>query len=167
MNFRKAAESDAVRIMDIIRQAQEYLKNRGINQWQNNYPNIDTVINDIKANYGYVLEKEGIVIGTVAVAFDGEKTYDTIYNGKWLSDCPYAVIHRIAVDPEYKGTGIASEMIRFIEEMCMGRNVHSIKVDTHRENASMGRMLEKNGFMYCGIIYLTDNNERIAYEKLI
>lgn len=167
MEFRKAAGSDAARIMDIIRQAQDYLKNRGINQWQNNYPNIDTVINDIRANYGYVLENGGMVVGTVAAAFDGEKTYDTIYDGQWLSDGRYAVIHRIAVDPVFKGSGMAAEMVKFIEEMCISRDVHSIRADTHRENAPMRRMLEKNGFQYCGVIYLADKNERIAYEKLI
>lgn len=167
MEFRKAVESDAVRIMDIIRQSQDYLKNCGINQWQNNYPNRETILDDIRSNRGCVLEKDGMVIGTVAIAFDGEKTYDRIYEGEWLSDCRYAVIHRIAVDSGNKGSGIATEMLKYIEGMCLNRDVHSIRVDTHRENASMRRMLEKNGFMYCGTIYLTDKNERVAYEKLI
>jgi hypothetical protein len=28
-------------------------------------------------------------------------------------------------------------------------------------------MLEKNGFIYCGIIYLSDGQERLAYEKVL
>jgi hypothetical protein len=28
-------------------------------------------------------------------------------------------------------------------------------------------MLEKNGFSYCGVIYLADGAERVAYEKII
>ena len=39
MEFRKSIKSDVSRIMEIIRQAQEYFKLQGINQWQNNYPN--------------------------------------------------------------------------------------------------------------------------------
>ena len=31
----------------------------------------------------------------------------------------------------------------------------------------MQRLLEKSGFKYCGIIYLEDGNERIAFEKII
>ncbi len=65
MEFRKAVEPDANSIMDIIRQAQDYLKARGINQWQNNYPNIDTVMNDIHKDCGYVLVKDDIVVGTI------------------------------------------------------------------------------------------------------
>jgi hypothetical protein len=31
----------------------------------------------------------------------------------------------------------------------------------------MRRMLEKHGFVYCGIIYLQNGDERVAYEKLL
>lgn len=167
MEFRKAVESDAGSIMRIIRQAQDYLKAQGVDQWQNNYPNMDTILNDIQSNCGYVLVNGGMVAGTVAVAFDGEITYDAIYDGVWRSDGQYAVIHRIAVESCHKGAGLASEIIRNIEELCLRRGVHSIRVDTHRDNASMRKMLQKNGFQYCGIIYLTDRSVRIAFEKLI
>ena len=43
----------------------------------------------------------------------------------------------------------------------------SIKVDTHKDNISMQKLLRKNDFKYCGIIYLEDGSERIAFEKLI
>ena len=39
-------------------------------------------------------------------------------------------------------------------------------MDTHEDNISMQRLLEKNNFKYCGIIYLEDGNKRIAFEKL-
>ena len=47
MEFRKSIKSDVSRIMEIIRQAQEYFKLQGINQWQNNYPNKEVINNDI------------------------------------------------------------------------------------------------------------------------
>jgi ribosomal protein S18 acetylase RimI-like enzyme len=175
LSFRKTVEADIGGILSIIGQAQDYLKQQGIDQWQNGYPNRETIADDIKKGYGYVLLMNDIVVGTVAVTFDGEKTYDRIYEGKWLSErehltshqMDYATIHRIAVDAQYKGAGLASEIIRSIEKMCRSRAVHSIRVDTHRRNASMQRLLEKNGFLYCGIIYLEDRSERIAFEKIL
>lgn len=167
MEFRKANESDVEMIMKIINQAQEYLKKQGINQWQNNYPNFNIIKNDIENKNGYVLLKNNIIIGTVAVSFDREKNYDKIYNGDWHSNYKYAVIHRIAIDDKYKGLGLAAEFIKNIEEICLHKCVNSIKVDTHKENTSMQRFLQKNGFEYCGIIYLEDNNERIAFDKIL
>lgn len=167
MEFRKAVKSDIDNIIHIIKQAQDYFRKHGIDQWQNNYPNYNVIKRDIENNNSYVLLKDNIVIGTVAVIFDGEKTYETIYDGKWLSYGEYATIHRLAVDSNYKGLGIASLILKNIEEVCLKRNIFSIKVDTHKENISMQKFLEKNGFKYCGIIYLEDNSMRIAYEKII
>lgn len=167
MKFRKAIESDINDIMNIIKQAQKYLKEQGIDQWQDNYPNYETINNDIKNNNGYVLLNDNTIIGTVTIIFDGEKTYDTIYNGRWITNGEYATIHRIAVDSNYKGLGISSIILKNIEEISLQKNMHSIRVDTHRANISMQRFLNKNGFKYCGIIYLEDKKERIAFEKII
>ncbi len=166
MEFRKATETDIEGIMKIIKQAQDYFKENGVNQWQNNYPNIETITDDIKNNYGYVLTENNHIIGTAAVSFDGEKTYQIIHDGQWLSDGEYAVIHRMAVDSAYKGRGLSSIIINNIEKMCMDRGIHSIKIDTHKENISMQNAIKKNNFKYCGIIYVQDNAERIAFEKI-
>lgn len=167
MEFRRAVEADICSIMNIIRQAQAYFREHGINQWQDNYPNPEIIKNDIDNKNGYVLLKDNIIIGTAAVSFDGEKTYDSIYNGKWLSSGKYAVIHRIAIENSFKGSGLSSELLKNIEKMCLNKDVHSIKVDTHKENISMQKFLQKNGFQYCGTIYLEDGNPRIAFEKIL
>lgn len=166
MIFRKANESDIIDIMKVIKQAQDYFKENGIDQWQNNYPNTETISDDIKNKYAYVLEDNGQIIGTVAVSFEGEKTYDIIYDGQWLSNDEYAVIHRMAVDNNYKGEGLSSVIIKHIEDICLKKGVHSIKIDTHDENKSMQRVIKKNNFKYCGIIYVDDKEPRMAFEKL-
>ena len=72
-----------------------------------------------------------------------------------------------SVDEECKGKGIAGAMMEAVEALCRERGVRSIKNDTHRDNKSMQRFQAKAGFEYCGIIYLADGAERIAFEKLI
>ncbi|MEQ8155334.1 MAG: GNAT family N-acetyltransferase [Clostridiaceae bacterium] len=167
MIFRKAVETDINGIMNIIRQAQAYFNEQGIDQWQNSYPNVETISCDIDNNYGYILLKDDDIVATAAVSFDGEKTYDTIYEGQWISNDEYAVIHRIAVDSSYKGSGLSSHIIKNVEELCLRKGVYSIKVDTHEENLSMQKLLKKNKFQYCGIIYLEDGSKRVAFEKTL
>lgn len=167
MEFRRTVEADISSIMNIIKQAQAYFKENGIDQWQNGYPNEEVIKNDISYEHSYVLLNDDKIVGTAAISFDGEKTYDDIYEGQWLSNGTFAVIHRIAVDNEYKGLGLSSIIIKNVEELCFSRGVTSIKVDTHIENLSMQRLLRKNGFQYCGIIYLEDKNKRVAFEKVI
>lgn len=167
MEFRKAFETDINDIMNIIKQAQSYFKEQGINQWQNNYPNSETIRNDIANKHSYILLKDNNIVATAAVSFDGEKTYDSIYEGEWITNSQYAVIHRIAVDNTYKGLGLSFKIIKNVEELCLSKGVHSIKIDTHEENISMQKLLKKNKFQYCGIIYLEDGNKRIAFERIL
>ena len=103
MEFRKAVPADLKQIMEIIKDAQGYLKELGIDQWQNQYPSEETILTDMHNGHGYVLLDEGNIIATVAISFDGEPTYEPIYDGAWLSNEDYAVIHRLAVGKDNKG----------------------------------------------------------------
>jgi hypothetical protein len=76
-------------------------------------------------------------------------------------------IELLAVNNNYKGLGISSKIIRNVEQLCLKKSVYSIKVDTHEENLSMQKMLKKNQFQYCGVIYLEDGSKRIAFEKIL
>lgn len=166
MKLRKSVNEDINNIIQIIDEAKEALKEQGIDQWQNGYPNDDVIRNDILNNDSYVFIKNNEIVATSAVSFDGEKTYDKIYDGNWISNDEFAVIHRIAISNKYKGTGIASEIIKMIEAICLDKNVHSIKVDTHEFNMPMQKLLKKNDFKYCGVIYLEDKSKRVAFEKI-
>ena len=167
MKFRKTTIEDINNVMKIINEAKEYFRKNRIDQWQNGYPNSDTIYDDIKNNSSYVLESGNKILATAMVSLEEDKTYKNIYNGDWLNSGDYAVIHRIAVSEKAKGNGIASDIIKEVENLCKENRVNSIKIDTHKDNISMQKLLEKNDFKYCGIIYLEDGSERIAFEKLI
>lgn len=167
MEFRRTTEKDIDGVMEIISQSQQYFKEQGIDQWQNGYPNKEVIKNDISNENSYVLLKDNKILATTVISFDGEETYNKIYDGKWLSNEDYAVIHRVAVDTNHKGLGLAGKIIDEAKKKCSERGIKSIKVDTHEDNESMQRLLLKNGFEYCGVIYLEDGAKRIAFEKML
>ena len=167
MIFRKSTEKDLKNIMEIIKEAKEFLKANKVDQWQSGYPNEESILLDIEKGYSYVLEENEIILGTTALSFDGEKTYDQIYEGEWLSFGEYGVIHRIAVNMNSKIKGLGTEIIKRCEKICLEQGIRSIKIDTHEDNLTMQKLLEKNNFKYCGIIYLEGNIKRVAFEKEI
>lgn len=167
MEFRLANYEDLDKILNIIKKAQNYMHGEGIPQWTNGYPNSDTIKEDINNGYSYVLEENQKIYVTGSVNFEGEETYDNIYEGEWLTHDKYAVIHRIAIDMDYKSSGMSTEFLKEVETLSKKKNIYSIKIDTHRKNKSMQKFLKKNGFKYCGIIYITDGSERFAYEKTL
>ena len=164
MEFRKSIKSDLDNIMIIIKEAQKYFKENNIDQWQDNYPNEETILNDINNETSYVLVKDNNIVATASISFEEEKTYKNI-DGNWLTNDRYVVIHRIAVSNDYKGLRLSSTILDNAKALALKNSIHSIKIDTHKDNKAMQRVLIKNNFTYCGIIYLEDNSERIAFEK--
>ena len=165
--FRKAKEIDVFEIMKIINQAQDYLRANNIDQWQNDYPNTETILDDVRNDVSYVLLKDDHIIGTIALIFQIEPTYNNIYQGSWLSDKKYMTIHRIAIDNKYFGSGFASLMMEYAEELGKKNHVFSIRIDTQKDNLQMQKHLLKNQYILCGLIYLNDNSERLAFEKIL
>ena len=101
---------------------------------------------------------------------DGEPTYYKIFDGNWITGNDfknYMAIHRVAVSVSSRGKGVSTEIINYSETLARENGRSSLRIDTHEGNIVMRKMLEKHGFVYCGIIYLEDGESRVAYEKLI
>ena len=102
MILRLATTFDANIIWEILQAAILQRKMEGSTQWQNGYPNEETVASDIQQGYGYVLEENNMIIAYAAIVFGNEPTYEVIH-GAWLSNQPYVVVHRVATTPALKG----------------------------------------------------------------
>lgn len=166
MNIRLSQFSDLPSLMEIFREAQATIAQLGIDQWQNGYPSEAVIANDINQGRSYVAEREGQIVGTF-VPVQTEPTYDRIYEGRWRCGDTYLAIHRVAVKVTARGTGIADAIIRHAEQQAKAMGVEALRIDTHRGNLPMRRMLEKQGFQCCGVICLQDGAHRVAYEKRV
>lgn len=169
LTLRPTQECDLPDVMRIIADAQNDFRVRGIDQWQNGYPNEQSIRNDIARGESYVVIRGEQVVATAMITFAPDPNYAEIYDGEWLLAEPksYATIHRIAVDLSERGRGIAEWIVRQTERMCRKRGADSLRIDTHRDNRSMQRVAEKNVMTLCGTIYLADGAERLAYEKIM
>ena len=167
MEFRQAKISDLDQIMVIIELSKKYLKETQVDQWQDGYPAKEDLRRDIESGNSYVLTNKDEIVATTVISLDGESTYNSIFNGEWITNEEYIVMHRVAVHDKYKGKGIFKELIKEAESLALNKGISSIKIDTHRDNISMQRAVVKNDFQKCGIIYLEDGSERIAFEKVL
>ena len=155
---RQARDSDLARILEIYDYARDFMAKTGNpNQWGKTNPPRKTLEADISAGNLYVVEDEQIR-GAFALFSEPDPTYAYIEDGSWLSDASYATIHRVAADGS---GGVFSVVLRFVEQ----RNPH-VRIDTHHDNKVMQHILAKYGFSRRGIIYLTNGDPRIAYEKV-
>ncbi len=146
-----------IQIYDIARRFMQQIGNAG--QWTKGYPRKELLISDIEQRRSYVCTTpDGEILATFCYFIGEEPTYLNIYNGAWLNDAPYGVIHRIASSGKQKGVGEACI------NWCLEQS-QNIRIDTHRDNKVMQHILKKLQFTYCGIIYLENGDERLAYQK--
>ena len=164
----KTTKKDIDRVMVIIGEARRSIGKLGIDQWQYGYPSRDIIKDDVEKEISYIVKDDNDeILGTFCLREDEEPTYKKIYDGAWLNNGASFALHRIALCDKARGKGIAPLIIEFICQKCRENGVASVKVDTHQGNLPMRKMLEKNGFVYCGIIYLATGEERVAYEKIV
>lgn len=164
--FRKAAFGDVDAIMEIVYDAQQSLGSRGINQWQNGYPNREAIISDINKGVGVVAKQGETIAAYAAIVVNGEPEYKNLVGGQWLSDDDYIVVHRICVRNDFVRKGLASAVMQYAIDFAKVKGIHSFKIDTHIENQYMLNMLNKFGFTYCGEIHY-EHGDRVAFEKII
>lgn len=106
MEFRQANISDLDQIVEIIELSKKYLKETKVDQWQDGYPAKEDLRRDIESGNSYVLTNKDEIVATTVISLDGESTYNSIFNGEWITNEEYIVMHRVAVHEKYKGKGI-------------------------------------------------------------
>lgn len=165
MEIREAEEKDLKQIMEIISQARAYFRANGIPQWQGEYPCEDDIRNDI-GNGGMVIEENGNVIAYCMIAQMVDPNYAYI-EGAWLNERSYIVMHRTCVADICKGKGIGRLFTQYAMKKARDHRIQDLRADTHETNVSMQRMLEKDGFVHCGTIYVSDGSPRYAYHLVL
>ncbi len=155
--IRKAIENDLEQILEIYAYARKFMIQTGNpNQWINNYPSKDVLVEDLNKEHLYVCFDENKIYGVFVFFIGIDETYNYI-EGTWLNNEEYGVIHRIAGSGAKKG--MFSEVFNYVtNQIC------NIRIDTHHDNIVMQKVLNKHGFNKCGIIYLKNGSPRIAYH---
>ncbi|MDC7286512.1 GNAT family N-acetyltransferase [Blautia schinkii] len=166
MNTIERAKIEDVELCnEILNDGRKFQQAQGFVQWTEEYPNIDTIYQDIKDGIGYVIKIDGKIAGYLCIGFSGEPAYAHI-KGAWSVEQDYAVVHRMAFSKEFVGIGLADTAFGLIEKVCLDRKVPYIRINTGLPNKRMQHVLEKNGFHKCGVIVF-QGGEKIAYDKLL
>ena len=180
LTIRKATKKDLTLIMEIYKRARRFMAETGNpNQWGESKPYQEWIEHDIEMGKCYVcvkqtrekksmheiLEGKGgleteIIAAVFYFAIEEDPTYGIIYEGHWLNNNPYGVVHRIASAGIVKGAG--EFCLKWALSQC-----GNLRIDTHEDNKVMQSLLKKIGFQYCGIIHLQNGDPRMAfhYEK--
>ena len=109
MHLTKATMDGLDRVIEILKDGRNQLAERGIDQWQGDYPNPKQVEEDINKGVAYLVHSDDHeTVGAFSIVPAPDPVYDAM-DGKWqLTTDQYLVIHRVAIHSSHAGKGYAS-----------------------------------------------------------
>lgn len=166
MRLKQAREEDFDQIMSILKDGANQLAERGVDQWQGDYPSPDQIKEDIKNGYAFLaVSHDGETVGVISIVEAPDHSYDKL-DGEWLLDTQnYVVIHRVAIHSQHAGHGYATklltEVINYIRDN--RTDIESIRIDTHEDNTAMQHLIDKMGFKRVGQLNGVYRPKEISY----
>ena len=118
MELIRAAESDYEEVLALYRRAADLMQREGSTQWHwGVYPTDEMILEDIRMGRQYIQRADGVIAAVVSITDQSEPEYDAV---PWTGGMYPVYFHRLAVDPQMQGAGIAGG--RWVG--CVAVNVH-------------------------------------------
>src|ERR1700722_6074390 len=164
MQIRLAVGEDVAGVMGVLRRVVPMMRAAGNLQWDDAYPNAEVFERDIELGQLWVAEIDGAIAGVAALTSDQEPEYAEV---GWDIEEPAVVVHRLAVDPAFRGMGVAGALMRKAEDVAMERGIRVLRVDTNTLNEASQRLFPKLGYALVGEIGLEfrPGLRFLCYEK--
>jgi ribosomal protein S18 acetylase RimI-like enzyme len=137
--------------MELMRAVVPIMRAQGNLQWDDLYPDAKVFGQDIAAGQLWVAEIDGALAGVSAITTVQSPEYADV---GWDLNEPAIVIHRLAVNPEFRGCGVADALMRQAEVVAREQGISVLRIDTNTQNPAMQRLMAKLGYTLAGEIGL-------------
>jgi ribosomal protein S18 acetylase RimI-like enzyme len=151
MRIRLASLEDLPAVMALMGRVVPLMRAAGNLQWDEGYPNETVFQRDISQGQLWVAEEKTVIVGLAAITTDQEPDYAQV---GWDINEPAIVVHRLAVDPAFRGAGIAGGLMQKAEEVAVAQDLCVLRVDTNTQNEATQRLFPKLGYQLAGEISL-------------
>ena len=159
--IRKAKISDLPEVKSLTGACAKAMIQKDIYQWNEHYPSLERLEQDIKNQELYVLEIKDEVLGIIVITTSKDEEY---YPIEWLSKTENNLyIHRLAIQPDHWGQGYAQRLMQFAENSAIQNNFESVRLDTFSQNKRNQKFYEARGYERLGNIYFPKQSEHSFY----
>jgi ribosomal protein S18 acetylase RimI-like enzyme len=145
--IRKASSGDLDVLLGLVRECIEVMRRRGIDQWDDVYPDRATVERDVDEATAFVATLQDVPVGMAVLNERQEPEYADV---PWLYVGRPAVIHRLMVSPTVEGTGIARALMAHMEGRARVLGFDCIRLDAFRHNSRAIRFYERSDYRRAG-----------------
>lgn len=152
-------------IVALTKRCGRHLRENGIDQWDENYPDYESIERDLRTGTLFAFREDGVIRGIVVLNETQDEEYAEI---DWLTadSSRNLVVHRLAVDPNSQGKGIARKLMDFAENFARENTYDSIRLDTFSQNPRNQRFYSNRGYTNLGPVFLKYKKDYpyICYE---
>ena len=165
--IRKATASDLPAIKKLTEACAQSMQENGIFQWNEHYPSLEKLQEDVEKEELYVLEEGEMIQGIIVLTPAMDEEYFPI---KWLTANENNLyVHRLATNPQNWGSGRGRKLMDFAEAFAIEHDYVSVRLDTFSQNTRNQRFYESRGYKRLGNIYFPKQSESpfYCYEKVL
>ena len=168
MTVSKGHKSEVDAILTLTRACGKHLRDNGIDQWDENYPDRGTIVQDVDTETLFAYREDNEVLGIVVLNELQDDEYSQI---KWSTSNQdkNIVVHRLAVSPDQQGKGLGRKLMDFAEQWAKDNNYDAIRLDTFSQNPRNQRFYTSRGYTDLGPVYLKYKKDHpyYCYELLL
>jgi len=149
LSVRAADEADVDRVMELLAACIDGMRREGIDQWDDVYPNRETVLADAHEHTLFLGSLDAApLVGAIVVNEYQSPNYLEV---PWTITAPrIAVVHRVMVDPQHQGKGIARELMEFAEERARTLGYGAVRLDAFTQNPRALQLYRRLGYYDAG-----------------
>lgn len=122
------------------------------------HPTLEGIKTYIEEGSMYLYKEDNVIVGAMAVTMYQGEDYHAIEWLQQVADDKAAVIHILAVNPDYQSKGIGTEMILDAIRLAKENGMQAIRLDALASNTPAHKIYERLGFEYRGKQHLYAEN---------
>ena len=163
-DIRECSSADTQAMFRVIKECAAWLSNRGMDHWTDYYTE-ELVAKKLQETTIYGLGEGSDLIGVVSLSEHPPSYYDHSDLLRFQDHtAPAIYTSMLAVRPEFQGTGLASELMRYAEQKVRDTGVKHMRLDVIREYKELNEFYAKRGYRYTHWRFDGDDNSNF-YEK--
>jgi ribosomal protein S18 acetylase RimI-like enzyme len=138
--LRLAAEADVAPLLELLGAGARYAQSHGVDMWPERFAD-ELLAADIERGELYVAHDSGVLVATFTHTYADPPVWGD-------DDRRASYVHRLAVSPERRGTGLGVELLARVGQIGLRRGRGLLRLDTLSENARLRAWYEALGFAH-------------------
>jgi ribosomal protein S18 acetylase RimI-like enzyme len=162
LTVETATAADVPAAQALVDGARQWLRSRGIDQWQGPVPDA-VLVRDAEQGSLFVVRQDEVVVAMVTLSDSDSETWGA-------GSSPAVYVHRLAVAQSHRGRRLGQRLLAWVEERAADRGAAFVRLDCATDNPGLRRFYERRGFRHVRDVMVTalDGGRQLAsslYER--